>query len=494
MAASPRLVVRDLAFSFSDALTVLDHVELVLTTGWSAVVGANGAGKSTLLRLLAGRLRPQEGSIRCEPPTLAVALGEQTVDAPPEGASVLLETADGPRLASTLAIEPGDLGRWPTLSPGERRRWQIAVLLAARPDVLLLDEPTNHLDADGRAALLRALRGFSGIGVVVTHDRELARALEATTIRVDRGGVRHWALPYEEARAAWEAEVARAVGERAQWRAGVARRAKALDEAQRERAAADRARSSRVRMRDRNDHDGRGALAKGMAARAEAKAGRIVAVRREELERAQAREPEGVASKELGRSVFLRWSRSPGPHIAHLETEQLRAGSRVLAHDVRLTWSRDDRIHLAGPNGVGKSTLLRALLAANRSATVAYVPQELDEAARAGLLATVRTSPREERGRTLSLVAALGADPDRILASRDLSPGEARKLALAEAMGRLAHALALDEPTHHLDLPSIERLEVALSAWPGPLVLVTHDAELANRVTTLRWELSPSPG
>jgi ATPase subunit of ABC transporter with duplicated ATPase domains len=89
----------------------------------------------------------------------------------------------------------------------------------------------------------------------------------------------------------------------------------------------------------------------------------------------------------------------------------------------------------------------------------------------------------------LSLVAALGSEPARLLASADPSPGEARKLCLALGMGRHAWALVLDEPTNHLDLPTVERLEAALAAYRGALLLVTHDARLGERLTTTRWEV-----
>ncbi|MFO0755868.1 MAG: ATP-binding cassette domain-containing protein [Byssovorax sp.] len=244
-------------------------------------------------------------------------------------------------------------------------------------------------------------------------------------------------------------------------------------------------------MKDRHDHDARGMGAKVRAERAEARIGRMVGVRRAELERAEAALPAFEVDRSLGRSIFVDYARAPGARLASLDLDRLDAGEQRLLADVHLVLRRDDRVWVAGPNGAGKSTLLRALLAAARlpPERVLFVPQDLGAEEARGVLRTIRMLPPLERGRVLSLVAALGVDPDRLLASASPSPGEARKAWIALGLGRHAWALVLDEPDNHLDLPSIERLESALGAYPGALLLVTHDEALARRTTRTTWRL-----
>jgi ATPase subunit of ABC transporter with duplicated ATPase domains len=154
---------------------------------------------------------------------------------------------------------------------------------------------------------------------------------------------------------------------------------------------------------------------------------------------------------------------------------------------VSLTLARDERVRVEGPNGSGKTTLLEALVRSHpRADRLLYLPQELSDDTKAAALAELRAAGAEARGRVLAIVAALGSEPERVLAAEPahLSPGEARKLVLARALSRQVWALVLDEPTNHLDLPSIERLEAMLGGYPGAIVLVTHDETFAQRVTT----------
>ncbi|MEO8554164.1 MAG: ABC transporter ATP-binding protein, partial [Kofleriaceae bacterium] len=217
--------------------------------------------------------------------------------------------------------------------------------------------------------------------------------------------------------------------------------------------------------------------------------GRAVEVARKGLDRAEAAIPDGPQQKDLGRSIFVGFDRAPRRWLFELAAPVIRAGDHPVLHDVRVAVGNADRIRIAGPNGAGKTTLLAALLATGPRDRVLVLPQELDADAGPRLVGELRAARPDLRGRTLQLVAALGADPDRLLASAAPSPGEARKLQLALGLARHAWAVVLDEPTNHFDLPSIERLEDALAADPGALVLVTHDDRFAERLTTRTWRL-----
>jgi len=296
---------------------------------------------------------------------------------------------------------------------------------------------------------------------------------------------------YADARAAWEAETAFAREEREAAKSEERRAARKLDLARREQASVDAARSMRKQMKNKNDHDGRGMLHKIAIASAEKSAGRAVGVARGEHERASAELARRHVEKELGGDIYVDWERPTQAWPFLLELPVLRAGDAELVFDIRLAVPRDGRFRIEGRNGAGKSTLLGALAAAARipREQVLYLPQDLPAEARRALLAEVRALGPAERGRTLSLVATLGSDPERILASAEPSPGEARKLAIALGLGRRASALLLDEPENHLDLPSLERLERALEGYPGAIVMVSHDASFARRATRTVWRI-----
>jgi ABC-type cobalamin/Fe3+-siderophores transport system ATPase subunit len=242
-------------------------------------------------------------------------------------------------------------------------------------------------------------------------------------------------------------------------------------------------------MKNRHDSDARTLGASVRVDWAQKSAGKRVAAISHKAQQADSALASLSVDKELGRSVFLEHTR---PHRSWLLSlaEPLRLPGGACVHVPAV--ARDARIWLRGPNGAGKTSVLCALLAEANLAPgrILYLPQNLGQDDGARELAAVRGMPEELRSRVLSIVAALGVEPSRLLASHSPSPGEARKLMLARGMAQQCSILVLDEPENHLDLPSIERLQQALALYPGALLLVSHDEALARHVARSEWLLS----
>jgi ATPase subunit of ABC transporter with duplicated ATPase domains len=457
-----------------------------LRPGWIGLVGPNGAGKTTLLRLVQGALAPTSGHLTVEPAGARVLLCAQRV----EEREPLIESFAGAlegrarRLQGRLRLDPEDLGRWSTLSPGERKRWQVGAALWSEPEVLLLDEPTNHLDEEGLALLRAGLAEHRGVGLLVSHDRALLDQATHSTLRLSDGGARLWPLPFEAAQEAWRADEEQAREAQRETRRRLQGEERKLDAKRRTLESAGRMRSAGARMRNRHDSEARSL---GADFRAETAEQAHAAALRKVQRKAGALEERlaGLSVRdEAGQDLFVRFEPCPRRLALSHQGDLAAPGGRLLARGLSVQVARDEHLWLRGPNGSGKTTLLSALVAGCGlpAEKVLHLPQELPlEESRADLAAVLQLPP-EARGRVLQLVHALGVEPDRLLRSQAPSPGEGRKLRLALGLGRHAWLLALDEPTNHLDLPATERLEAALRAFPGALLLVTHDARLGERV------------
>jgi ATPase subunit of ABC transporter with duplicated ATPase domains len=486
------ICAQGLGFYYSERAPLFEQVTFRLVEGWCGLVGANGSGKSTLTRLIHGALRPTAGRLWLEPAGVGVVLCEQSVEQLTDEVQrfALSPDRDCCRWRGQLRLDPASTARWGTLSPGERKRWQLAAALAANTDVLIVDEPTNHLDGEARELVISALCRFTGIGLVVSHDRDLLAALTTRTLRIHGGAIELFAMSYAEAKVAWEQAAEHALDLRQEQVEKKRRLERRIAVANHDKLTAHVNRSAGHRMKNRHDHDASSIMADGRAANGEARISRSIGNMTAELERAKSAITKFIEDKTVCKTLFLDYQASAAPRIFGLDGEDLVVGDRTLMRDVRVTLSRTSRVHLKGPNGCGKSTLLAALLRkASANQRLLWLPQELHSDEVAELWRSVTTLPSTERGRLLSLLVALGVEPEHLLASRNLSPGEARKLKLAFGLATHAAALVLDEPTNHLDLPSIERLETALAAFPGAILLVSHDAQFAAAGTNSSWEI-----
>jgi len=266
---APTVTVRDLSFSYSSSQnTLLSALSFSLLPGFTGIVGANGAGKTTLLQLLAGQLIPDAGLV--EGVGDAVYCEQRTDDAP-AGLQAFLDdwAADACELRGRLAIDTDFLFRWQTLSHGERKRAQIAHALWQAPSLLVIDEPTNHIDTSARALLLKNLQRFQGIGVIVSHDRELLDELCYQCLWLDSTHSHAYPGGFTQASEQRQADHHTAVAERDK----LSRENKRLQrELVRRRTQAQSAHNSRSKKGlSRKDHDAKGKI--NMARNTDSKAG-----------------------------------------------------------------------------------------------------------------------------------------------------------------------------------------------------------------------------
>lgn len=469
---------------------LFSELSVQFPSGWTGIVGPNGAGKTTLLRVATGELAAQSGTVQRQ--GLAIYVAQRTDD-PPEQFEDFIWAPDAAVLKSRLRVAEDWPERWATLSHGERKRVQIAVALWREPVVLALDEPSNHIDADARRLLVRALAEFVGIGLLVSHDRSLLDELCTHCLMLDPpeavlrpGGVTA-ALEQQETE---ERSVRHANDALRQ----TERRLQA--EAQRRRVAADQKtasmRGSKRKKIPIHDHDGRAKRNLAKVSGKDAYAGKMVAQMNQRAGK--------VAEQRAGIDVKKRYETGiwvdgaafmPRDFLLRLPAGTLPLGGERRLHFPDLAIGGADRIAVRGANGLGKSTLVRHVLAHLQlpADKCVVVPQEISADESRALLAAIKRLPNDERGRVMTTISRLGSRPARLLESALPSPGEVRKLLLALGIVRGPHLIVMDEPTNHMDLPGILCLEEALAECPCALVLVSHDDAFLEKVTTLEWQL-----
>ena len=353
--------------------------------------------------------------------------------------------------------------------------------------MLVLDEPTNDLDAQTCESVQRSLQAFKGIGLLISHDRALLDALvdqcavfEETHVVMRPGGYSKVAEQMRVARATRVRQHENARREE--------RRLKAEAQRRNEEAARSSSRLS-ARHLDKHDSDGRERLGRAKVSSKDSVAGRAAGAMASRSERASQAATESWVCKRYDASIQLPGYAVRSKFALHVPEGDLRAGDLML-HMPELWVGPSDHVGVSGQNGVGKTTLLRSVRKlVPEQVECAFISQEVDERSRQAALERLRALDDADKGRVLSLVAGLNSDPDALREGPNISPGELKKLLIAEQLLQEPNLLILDEPTNHLDVGSIEALERALAAFPGAIILVTHDEQLLHAVSTVRWHI-----
>lgn len=357
------------------------------------------------------------------------------------------------------------------------------------PAVLGMDEPTNHLDREAKDQIRRALESFRGIGLLVSHDRDLLDHLCGECLFLEQGVAVLRPGGYSEG--AREAAKERAALVRARDKASheVKKLHRELELRREQTAKGERQRSKRGLAR--GDRDAR---TKVDAARCtDSGSGQRLRQLEGRMNQALKRESGLQVARAFSLGLTMEGQRSPRDLLLALPSGDLALGGPRRLQVPALVLRPGDRIGLEGPNGTGKSTLVRRMVdeLVRTGVRVSYLPQETTALDAQGILKNFLDLPPDQLGRAMALVRRLGSDPARLLQSGEPSPGELRKLLLASNLAP-PHILVLDEPTNHLDLPAVECLEEALEGFPAALLMVSHDVRFLDRLANRRWIIEPS--
>jgi ATPase subunit of ABC transporter with duplicated ATPase domains len=485
------VAIQNLSFSY-DALPVFSGLILTFAARWTALAGPNGSGKSTLIKLLAGTLKPDAGTITgVDGP---VALYPQEMDDPPPfffDPELLNDPTLFPLLAK-LDIGADWHERWQTLSGGERKRCIIADAFLRKPEVLILDEPANHIDTRTMDLLIRELRRFEGIGIIVSHNMAFLDALASETallvpqtVNNSPGGsiITMYGTGPSVAFEEFAKEQTYLRGQKATLGAEISKlrcekdHAVALAEQSKQRLS--------KKGLDVHDSDTRAKINMAVLSGRDREGGKRVAAIDTRLGMKQAESSRIQALGQRKSGAGLKGCRSEKntlfycmPGIAPI------AGGTVTLRHPSLEIVATARIVITGDNGSGKTSFLEWVKDRVRApeGAVWYLRQELSQQERQAVAEKLSALSPEERGRALSVVYRLGSEPASALSTGALSPGEARKLLFAFAMLEGVSLILLDEPTNHLDTNGVLAFAEAIREFEGAVAVVTHDRVFADKI------------
>ncbi len=263
-------------------------------------------------------------------------------------------------------------------------------------------------------------------------------------------------------------------------------------EVNRRRDLAQQANTKRSKKRiNKKDHDAKSKIDLARVSGKDGVAGKLLRQMDGRLNQAKEQAHATHASKERAMGIWMPGAYSNRNSLLTIPASTLPLGQQKKLNHPELIIKPKDRIALSGINGSGKSTLIRHMLKQLNLPPdrVLYIPQEVEQKKARSILADIKKLPSDKLGKLMTTVSCLGSRPRRMLDSHEPTPGEFRKLLLAIGVTNEPHLIVMDEPTNHMDLPSIEQLEYALAACPCALLLVSHDQIFLNKLTTIKWKI-----
>lgn len=456
--------------------------------GWSAITGINGSGKSTLLKLISKELKSEKGMITGN--DLVVYCAQSTEFPPVELEEFMCTyTKEAFKIRDLLRVDDAWLGAWDVLSHGERKRLQLAVALSSDSDILMVDEPTNHLDLQSQAIVIDALKSYKGIGILVSHDRSLLDALSKQTIMIKAGEILKYKTSYSLANEAYNQTLSHKKKVLNEQEDEMKKLSK-LIQAQREQVSLTKKRFSKKNV-GRHDSSEKEKINGALFTSKDKNDGKNL--QRTVTKQRQLSEKMGTLSKEYATGINFEGEISKHHFPIAVEKSCIQLFETKELCFPRLSIDVGDKVGISGENGSGKSSFIRYFVKkVDFAHEYLYIPQEITDEEASQLFKEVSELNSEEKGELFILIQRLGSDAKALLYSSVPSPGEVRKLLIAQGLLKHPSLIILDEPTNHMDLDSIESLESALKEYTGALVFITHDQTFLQNLSTKRWVFEKS--